>query len=75
MLSIYSIRVSSTLTDSAAVVIFLQGVVFIPLAIGIHKHSRIAAILALGVQLQFIDFLNRQILILQTELDMRTPDR
>ena len=42
MLSIYFIRVSPspTATDGAAVFVLLQGLVFIPLAIGIHKHSR-----------------------------------
>jgi hypothetical protein len=48
VLSIYSIRVSPILDDGAAVFILLQGLIFIPISVGFHKHSRVAATLGLG---------------------------
>ncbi len=48
VVSIYSIRVNTIVDEDAVAFIFIQGLVFIPIAIGMHKHSRIAAVLGLG---------------------------
>jgi len=48
VLSIYSIRVNRIVDDGPAVFIFLQGLVFIPIAVGMHKRSRVAAVMRLG---------------------------
>jgi hypothetical protein len=45
--SLYSIRVSPIFDDGTAGFLFIQGVVFIPIAIGVHKLSRIAIVLGL----------------------------
>lgn len=46
--SLYSIRVEPIFDDVTAVFLLLQGVVFIPIAIGVHKHSRIAVVVGLA---------------------------
>lgn len=46
--SLYSIRVEPIFDDGTAAFLLLQGVVFIPIAIGVHKHSRIAVVLGLA---------------------------
>ena len=48
VLPIYSIRVSPLLDEVAALFILFQGFVYILLAFGIHKHSRVAAVVALA---------------------------
>ena len=45
--SLYSIRVEPIFDNVTAIFLLLQGVVFIPIAIGVHKHSRIAVVIAL----------------------------
>ena len=45
--SLYSIRVDPIFDDGTAGFLFIQGLVFIPVAIGVHKHSRIAMVLGL----------------------------
>jgi hypothetical protein len=45
--SLYSIRVNPIFDDGTAGFVFIQGVVFIPIAIGVHKLSRIAMVLGL----------------------------
>jgi len=46
--SLYSIRVDPIFDDGTAGFLFIQGVVFIPIAIGVHKLSRIAMVLGLA---------------------------
>ena len=46
--SLYSIRVEPIFDNVTAVFLLLQGVVFIPIAIGVHKHSRIAVVIGLA---------------------------
>lgn len=45
--SLYSIRVNPIFDTGTAGFLFIQGVVFIPIAIGVHKHSRIAMVIGL----------------------------
>lgn len=47
VLSVYSIRVAPLFENTTALIILLQGLVFVALAFGIRKQSRLAAILAL----------------------------
>ena len=46
--SLYSIRVNPIFDTSTAGFLLIQGLVFIPIAVGVHKHSRIAIVLGLA---------------------------
>lgn len=48
VLSVYSIRVGRVVDDGVAAFIFLQGLVYIPISVGMYKRSRVAAVIGLS---------------------------
>ena len=48
VVSLYSIRVERIVDDLTAAIILFQGLLFIPIAFGMHKRSRVAAVVGLG---------------------------